>query len=534
LRGNWPIRVKVFICLGLLLLVVTLLSFAGLHGSYAYRNLVRSLRDRGAELPIAAKLSLQVSELRITLNGLHELRTCGFPLDDETIAARQVLLCRDKFTLELDTVRQTLEEYRNRLEAKLRAGSRMADNEKEWQTVDEIERTLSRIHLAKQDSSWVFASENLGELKTELDNLQQLVASLPSHLHDMLVDDLPSELRAQYRTLIIGTWTIGAVAALILLLLLKLFFEWVFKPLQVLIAGSRRVGGGDFDFRIRLDTNDEMAELADAMNAMTARFQAIHDDLENQVKQRTREVIRSEQLASVGFLAAGVAHEINNPLASIALCAESLESRIGDTLDQDDEQHAVIANYLGMIQTEAFRCKEITEKLLDFSRLGEVRRQNADLAELVRDVIDMLGHLGKYQDKTICLRADSAVIAPINIQEMKQVVLNLLANALESIEPDGQVDVELVQRREYAELTVSDDGCGMEPDVLQHIFEPFFTRRRSGQGTGLGLSITYRIIAEHHGEIEAHSPGRGQGSTFHVRLPLNPTDKEHENPRQAA
>ncbi len=114
-----------------------------------------------------------------------------------------------------------------------------------------------------------------------------------------------------------------------------------------------------------------MAELAEAMNDMTARFQAIRDDLDRQVQERTKQVVRSEQLASVGFLAAGVAHEINNPLASIAMCAESLEGRMPRAARRRATRSTPSsANYLRMIQTEAFRCKEITEKLLDFSRIG--------------------------------------------------------------------------------------------------------------------------------------------------------------------
>ena len=113
--------------------------------------------------------------------------------------------------------------------------------------------------------------------------------------------------------------------------------------------------------------------------------------------------MRSEQLASVGFLAAGVAHEINNPLASIALCAESLESRVEELVAAGPaataEDRKVVRNYLRMIQTEAFRCKGITERLLDFSRLGDVNPQPTELGELVQDMIDMLGHLGKYQGK---------------------------------------------------------------------------------------------------------------------------------------
>src|SRR5207237_2229908 len=128
----------------------------------------------------------------------------------------------------------------------------------------------------------------------------------------------------------------------------------------------------EFGYRISLDTDDEMSELAEAMNDMTARFQEIRDGLDRQVRERTKQVVRSEQLASVGFLAAGVAHEINNPLASIALCAESLEGRLLDLVSKngESEQSELVQRYLKMIQSEAFRCKEITEKLLDFSRTG--------------------------------------------------------------------------------------------------------------------------------------------------------------------
>ena len=125
-------------------------------------------------------------------------------------------------------------------------------------------------------------------------------------------------------------WVTSSLAALLFVLFVKLFYDWVFRPLRILIKGSRRVAAGQFHYRIQLDTHDEMSELAEAMNDMTARFREIRDDLDQQVRERTNQVVRSEQLASVGFLAAGVAHEINNPLASIAMCAESLESRFGE------------------------------------------------------------------------------------------------------------------------------------------------------------------------------------------------------------
>jgi signal transduction histidine kinase len=111
------------------------------------------------------------------------------------------------------------------------------------------------------------------------------------------------------------------------------------------------------------------------------------------------------------------------------------------------------------------------------------------------------------------------VIAEICPQEMKQVVLNLITNALDSLEPGGKVTVSVAARGANAEIVVTDNGCGMTEDVVRHLFEPFFTRRRNGQGTGLGLSITYRIVEEHHGQIVATSDGIGKGSRFIITLP---------------
>jgi signal transduction histidine kinase len=230
-------------------------------------------------------------------------------------------------------------------------------------------------------------------------------------------------------------------------------------------------------------------------------------------------VIRGEQLASVGFLAAGVAHEINNPLASIAMCAESLEGRI-DTATADPADAEVVRRYLALIQSEAFRCKGITEKLLDFSRLGEVRRQPTALVGLVTDVAEMLRHVGRFASRTIEIEEGPDVLVMANPQEIKQVVLNLLVNALDSIEESGTVRVSARRTGGEAVLTLADDGCGMSDEVLEHLFEPFFTRRKSGHGTGLGLSIAHRIVTDHGGRIQAASEGPGKGATFRVTLPL--------------
>ena len=266
---------------------------------------------------------------------------------------------------------------------------------------------------------------------------------------------------------------------------------------------------------------------------MTANFQSIQQGLNEQVKQRTTEVVRSEQMASVGFLAAGVAHEINNPLASIAWSAESLESRIEDILspqtslstEQMQTEIDDMKSYLRRIQDEAFRVKGITGSLLDFARLGDAKKTAQPLNELIESVIEIVKPLSKFRRRNITFKSCGVVNAVIKEQEIKQVVMNLLTNALSSVEENGNVSIELTADQNTATICFRDDGCGLCDDVKKHLFEPFYTRRRDGQGTGLGLSISYQIMEEHGGRILAHSDGPGTGATFTVTLPLANNEK---------
>ena len=529
---KWPVRVKVYIGIGLLLAMVAILSSSGLYASYAYRTLVKTLSWRVSELPLAAEMSAHVADMRVTLCELRGLRAAGSPNSEPELLSLRVSLARQQFVGQLGDVEDTLAEYCSLLDHKLRAAGSMGDNQPEHAAVQRIEDSLQRIHQASSDENWMYNDLKLNELEREVIDLQVMAVDLPTHLHATL-KGFAAEVRGQYHALLLGLWITSALATLVFAVFVRLFYRWIFRPLDILIRGSRKVAEGDFNYQVQLQTHDEMSELAGAMNDMTRRFRTIRDDLDRQVQQRTKQVVRNEQLASVGFLAAGVAHEINNPLASIAMCAESLEGRVSELLEnanntdgkagregENDDQGPIITNYLRMIQNEAFRCKGITEKLLDFSRIGPPKRQLTDLRELVGGVVEMLGHLGRYQGKKIELCDGPAVSAPVNGQELKQVVLNLLTNALDSLEDDGRVEIRLESRDGMAELSVADNGCGMEPEIMECIFEPFFTRRRAGQGTGLGLSICYRIVSDHGGTIEARSPGSGQGATFLVRLPL--------------
>ncbi len=567
--AKWPIRIKLLIGLGLLVVIVGTLSTSGIMGLYAYRSLVRNLRNRAVELPLANELASRVSDLRVSLtdpNCPHPLHRLPPPDDDAaapplpdpteisspsltsdlgstTLTPGRPLAPAERFDRCYKAVKSTLDEYCGQLNLNDQDDVPIGNSRQEQATVARLRETLAAIADLTADSKWTKDPKTVAAVNNQLEIVQLLTADLPSFLHHR-IHDLAGEVKTRYRTLIILTWLTSAGALAVFGVFIHLFYQWIFRPLGVLIKGSRYIARGNFDYRIQLDTSDEMAELARALNNMTARFQTIRDDLDHQVQLRTKQVVRSEQLASVGFLAAGVAHEINNPLASIAMCAESLESRLAEAKKGSELVSAAeissdpfFERYLRMIQSEAFRCKEITEKLLDFSRMGDVQQQSTELRGLIDGVIEMVRHLGKYQQKQIVFQPGEPVVAPVNPQEIKQVVLNLITNGLDSLDPGGTLTIELRAADGQAELVFTDNGCGMTEEVLEHLFEPFFTRRRGGQGTGLGLSIVHRIISDHGGQIDATSRGPGQGSQFRVALPLaaaSNVNKERRHRYQAA
>ena len=367
--------------------------------------------------------------------------------------------------------------------------------------------------------------------------LKTHVLELPKLLHQDFYAVLLHN-QSQYHSSRWIVWSSSLAVLGMLISLMVLFHRWVLGPVRLLLRGVRRVARGSFDYTIQLKTGDEMQSLAEAFNEMTQRLRQMYDNLEQQVEERSKQLVRSERLAGVGFLAAGVAHEINNPLASIAFCSEAIERRLGPATAPvlaSESDARTVRDYLRMIQEEAFRCKRITERLLDFSRCSEIQREWTDLAELISSVVEMVLHMGKYRSRTIVFQPRESVSAFVDAQEIKQVVLNLVINALDSMENGGTLTINLRVHAGSAEMSFSDDGCGMSPETLENIFEPFFTNRKDGKGTGLGLSISHRIIAQHQGEITAVSAGEGRGSVFTVRLPLKPpAEPNHSRGQRAA
>jgi signal transduction histidine kinase len=326
--------------------------------------------------------------------------------------------------------------------------------------------------------------------------------------------------------LLIGLLLSGAALAAVLLSIAQ--HRLVMMPLQRLRTGVRRLAGAEFAQPMdaaSMAAAPEFRELAEEFNRMAGELDGFYRRLEEQVRIKSRELVRSERLASVGYLAAGVAHEINNPLNIISGHAELTARQIAKrrVLLQDPATDEA-AESLRIIRDEAFRCKQITDKLLSLARKGSDTREALDLGGIARDVAAMTRGLTDYRDRRLTLKLDpqEPLEVEANASEMKQVLLNLTINALDSVPPiDGEVCIEGRRTAKWVELSIQDNGKGMAADVLPHVFEPFFTARRGSgnRGTGLGLSITHAIVESHGGTISAQSEGPGRGARFTIQLP---------------
>ena len=538
---RWRIRSKLLVAMTLLMVTVSLLAFSGFWGLNHYRDLTKSIGQRATEIPLANNLDRLALTLRESNSHHQQIRAHEGMIDTSALGGSLFDIAQlenQRFKNTLTKFHLALGEYETEISAPSDTRSLLVDFEGQQKSLAGIRQCFESLDAFLRSPPAIEASRRV-EIKCLLDTLVKQTEDHLNMIHSGM-SDFSRDVRGQYRTWITIAWTCSILAILMGLILLAAFRSLVVKPFRTLLVGSRLVASGEFHHIIDLGTGDELSELAETMNQMTKRFRGalgkvnvLCDDLDRQVQARTREVIQNEQLASVGFLAAGVAHEINNPLATIAWSAESLQSRVGelamvDLTDSgvDDDWVAELSKNLRRIEDEAFRCKGITEKLLDFSRLSEVRRAPTDLSELVRDVVEMVGTVGKYRCKTLHVEADQAVVAHVNPQEVRQVVLNLVTNALESVDTDGAVDIRVASDGEMASVVVQDNGCGMSQEVMKHLFEPFFTRRRDGTGTGLGLSITYRIISQHGGSLTPYSDGEGQGTQMEMILPLEPESED--------
>ena len=223
--------------------------------------------------------------------------------------------------------------------------------------------------------------------------------------------------------------------------------------------------------------------------------------------------MHSEKLASMGQLAAGIAHELNNPLGTIVLLADVLKK---ETPEDDPKRED-----LKVIIQETARCKNIVADLLNFSRQQELLTQDVYIPALVEQVLTSIYHQPAFEGIKIIQDFDAQIPAiQADPAQLQQVFINLLSNAADAIDGEGQIEISAQPTNgQWIEIKVSDSGCGISPEHLRKLFAPFFTTKALGKGTGLGLSIVYGIIKMHRGQIVAQSQ-EGVGTTFVITLPV--------------
>jgi len=298
------------------------------------------------------------------------------------------------------------------------------------------------------------------------------------------------------------------------------------RPVRHIAALARKVADGDYDVEIKPESQDEIGRLAESFNIMTGRLSEVLGELresartlEVKVEQRSHEIrhmqeqlMQSEKLASLGKLAAGVAHEINNPMTGILTNASLLLEDLpaGDPRRED----------LQTIVDETIRCRRIVKGLLDFARQSKPEKKNISVNESIRNSLALLRNQASFRNVEI-LDALDPYLPEISADpnQLQQVFVNILINASEVMPKGGQVRIH--SRRadragQQLEVVIADDGPGIPPEVLSRLFDPFFTTKSTG--TGLGLAVSYGIIQSHGGTIEVHSEV-GRGATFIIRLP---------------
>jgi len=336
--------------------------------------------------------------------------------------------------------------------------------------------------------------------------------------------------------------TIGLALCFLLaaaLLVSYLVNRMVYLPLRDLETGAARLAAGDLENTIPVRSGDELGQLATSFNSMTSALRKSRKELqewgatlEEKVAKATRELqiaqaetARGEKLASVGLLAAGIAHELNSPLTGVLTFAHLVRKEMPEGSPQAED--------LDLIIQETKRCAAIIRRLLDFAREKTPEKKYCDVNELVVETSKLIEQAAHVQDIDIILDLDEKLPA-IWIDEdlIKQVVMNILVNAQHAIEGEGRITLKTRYCPDYkrataggvplpmVELSIADTGCGIPPEHLPRIFDPFFTTKAVGKGTGLGLSVSHGTVQAHGGEIEVESTV-GKGSEFRVYLPAD-------------
>jgi two-component system NtrC family sensor kinase len=323
------------------------------------------------------------------------------------------------------------------------------------------------------------------------------------------------------------------VLILISVSLFVILYQFVLKPISLLNEGMHKLKEGK-NFTIDIHSSDEMGMLAGAFNSMAQeikQYKEFMEDwtraLEEEVQKKTSEIfkaqeqfINTEKLASLGRMAAGVAHELNSPLTGIVTFAHLLMKRTPPENKQDIEDLEVIIE-------QADRCTKIIKSLLGFSRKTSAEKVLVNINQLTESTISMVSHQERFHNIKFNLEfEDNLLPVSVDPNQIQQVFLNLLINAADAMNKRGEMTIatrathDTISDRNYVEIEFTDSGPGIPEEHLGKIFEPFFTTKPVGKGTGLGLAVSYGIIKKHNGTIFAKSVV-GKGASFFVRLPLD-------------
>jgi two-component system NtrC family sensor kinase len=337
--------------------------------------------------------------------------------------------------------------------------------------------------------------------------------------------------------------------AVVLVCAISMGFVWrvVRRPVRELTAGTEKVSGGDLRHRLAVQSNDELGHLAASFNKMTADLERANAQvaewtrtLEQRVAAKTKELesvyaslLVTEKMASLGKLAAAVAHEVNNPLFGILTYARLIRKEL-ERPESDLANRASMVEQVKTIEHEIHRCGQIMRNLLAFARQAPVEQAPQDLNVLIERAAKLVRHQCEMQAIELVLSvAEHLPELSCDGGKIQQVILVLLSNAIEAMPRGGRLEVSCESDRVegVARVCVRDSGAGIPPEILPRLFDPFFTTKDTGQNTGLGLAIARGIIEQHGGTISVSSEP-GQGAEFVVTLPLRPA--RHEEAAAAA
>ncbi|MCK4421205.1 cache domain-containing protein [candidate division WOR-3 bacterium] len=285
------------------------------------------------------------------------------------------------------------------------------------------------------------------------------------------------------------------------------------RPIRSLVSASDKLAKGYLSHRVECRTGDAIGELARAFNCMADSIKERDEQLKEYVKQ---EIMKSERLAMIGQLAAGVAHEINNPLGSILIYSHLLL----EDLEENDPR----GENLKKIVNQATRCKVIVKGLLDFAHQSEPEMKPSDVNRIVNEVLSLVERQAVFHNiKIIKKLSINLPFVMVDETQIQQVFMNIVLNAAEAMEGQGELIIETSSDGKFINAKFTDTGCGIPEQNIKKLFEPFFSTKTKGHGIGLGLAISYGIIKKHNGRINIDSEV-GKGSTFTIQLPIQRKD----------